>query len=74
MSDVDAGRRRLDMSYHDVWVGYFAVGGNGSLADVRAWLSGDMRLPAHDHDLLVQAINDAFTDVGLDHPLGYSTA
>jgi len=74
MSDVDAGRRQLDMSYHDVWVGYFAVGGNGSLADVRSWLSGETFLSPRDHDLLAQAINDAFTDAGLNHPLGYSTA
>lgn len=61
------------MSYHDVWVGYFSVGGNGTLADVRSWLSGEILVPTRDHDLLAQAMNDAFTDAGLGHPIAYST-
>ena len=58
------------MSAHDVWLKYFAVGGNGSLDDVERWLdSGDS--PGREHNLLAQALNDVFTERGLDHPVAY---
>ena len=66
------GRRRLGITVLELWIGYFSVGGNGSVADVRGWLSGAGALPAQDHDMLAQALNDRFTEVGLDHPVGYS--
>ena len=71
MSIVD-GRRRLGTSALTLWIGYFAVGGNGSLTDVTSWLSGAAQLSAHDYDLLVQAVNDQFVGFGLDHPVPYS--
>ena len=59
------------MSPTDVWVEYFAVGGNGSQEDVSSWLSSAARLPVREHDLLAQALNDRFIEIGLDHPIGY---
>jgi len=59
MSDIESSRRQLGISEHDVWVGYFAVGGNGSLADVRAWLGGQALLPPRDRAMLAQALDDA---------------
>ena len=66
------GRRRLGLSALGLWVAYFAVGGNGSLADVTNWLSGASELSVRDHDLLAQAMNDEFVVLGLDHPVPYS--
>jgi hypothetical protein len=66
------GCRRLRLDPLSLWVDYFAVGGNGSLSDVRRWLSGDVvMVPDPDHDLLAQALNDRFTASGLDHPVSY---
>ena len=70
MSDIENGRRQLGISEHDIWVGYFAVGGNGSIADVRAWLGGDAVLPPRDRVMLVQALDDALAGLGPDHPGG----
>ncbi len=72
LSRLIAGRRQLRMSAMALWVGYFTVGGDGTLADVTGWLSGATQLSVHDYDLLVQAINDEFVDLGLDHPVAYS--
>lgn len=72
VTEIDAGRRELRMSAIDLWIDYFGVGGNGSQTDVGRWLSSAARLPVRDHDLLAQALNDRFTDVGLNHPIGYS--
>ena len=66
------GRHRLRMSILAVWIGYFAVGGNGSLSDVDNWITGVNAPSLQDHDLLAQALNDRFTEVGLDHPVAYS--
>ena len=68
------GRHRLRMSMLALWIGYFSVGGNGSLADVDSWISGVNAPSLQDHDLLAQALNDRFTEAGLDHPVAYSSA
>lgn len=66
------GRQRLRMSILAVWIGYFSVGGNGSLSDVDNWIRGVHAPSLQDHDLLAQALNDRFTEAGLDHPVAYS--
>ena len=68
------GRRRLGMSDLSLWIGYLEVGGDGSLADVTGWLSGADPLSVRDYDLLLQAVNDRFVTLGLDHPVSYSRA
>ena len=71
---LEAARRRLGLSARDVWVGYFAVGGNGTAADVIGWLSGDLQPSDRDHDLLAQSLNDAFCERGMNHPVPYRDA
>ncbi|MGI9032079.1 MAG: hypothetical protein ACR2HY_00015 [Acidimicrobiales bacterium] len=71
---LDAARKRLGLSARDVWVGYFAVGGNCSLADVTGWLSGRGGISWRDHNLMAQSLNDAFCERGLNHPVGYLEA
>jgi hypothetical protein len=71
-NDIEAGRQQLGLTRHDLWLGYFELGGNGSLADVARWLAGDVRLPATDHDVLAVALNEAFSERGLNHPVLYS--
>ena len=69
---IVAGCRQLRMSAIALWIGYFSVGGDGTLADVTGWLSGRARLSVRDYDMLVQAVNDVFVTLGLDHPVPYS--
>lgn len=71
VGDIADGWRRLGISAQSLWIGYFGLGGNGSLADVNGWLARTVELPALDHDLLAQALNDAFSDQGMGRPLGY---
>jgi hypothetical protein len=35
------------------------------------WLTTSAPIPVIDHDYLAQALNDLFTDLGMDHPLPY---
>jgi hypothetical protein len=69
--DIAEGLERLDLSAHDVWVGYFAIGGNGSLGDVERWTSSGSDVPTREHNLLAQALNDRFCVRGLNHPVAY---
>jgi hypothetical protein len=69
--NIAEGRERLDLTAHDVWVGYFAIGGNGSFDDVERWISSGRDVPRREHNLLAQALNDRFCVRGLDHPVGY---
>ena len=48
---------------------YFAVGGNGTVADVGAWLRGEAPLRRHDHNYLAAGLNDLFVERGLGHPV-----
>ena len=59
------------MSDNDLWIGYFSVGGNGTLADIQRWLAREAEPGDRDHDLLAQALNDEFVVRNLDHPVAY---
>lgn len=69
---VEAARSMLDVSLDQLWIDYFALGGTLSRARIQAFLTGERPLRDHDHDLLVQALNERFIDRGEDHPLGYA--
>jgi hypothetical protein len=42
--------------------------------EVEAFLFGTLVPGAHDHDLLAQALNDRFVELGGDHRVPYSEA
>lgn len=71
VADLDSARQQLTMTATDVWLGYFAMGGDATLVEVRLWLAGDLLVPPRERNLLAQALNDVFSERGLDHPIGY---
>jgi hypothetical protein len=40
--------------------------------DIQSFLRGERRIADHDHDVLVQALNERFLQGGDDHPLAYA--
>lgn len=68
---IAEGGRRLGLSALALWIGYYALGGNGTPADVEGWLSGAATPTEADHDLLAQALNDKFMEWGMNHPVRY---
>jgi len=58
------------MSFDELWVAYFALGGASSPNIVRSYLGGSGNELA-DYDVLAQAINERFVDRGGDHPVPY---
>jgi hypothetical protein len=67
-------RARLDtgLSMTELWFRYFAVGGMSTALEVDAFLHGALIATSHDRDLLAVALNERFSELGLDHPLPYS--
>lgn len=62
----------LSLSVLDLWVDYVGLGGSLLPTEIEAFLLGDRRLGDHDHDVLVQALNERFLERGDDHPLAYA--
>lgn len=67
---LDAARQQAGMSFQDLWIAYFALGGTALPDEVRAYLGGGP-VASMDYDVLAQAINERFLDMGDNHPVPY---
>ncbi len=68
---LDAARVQAGMSVNELWMAYFALGGSRTAAWVRAFLDADTDPGLTDYDVLAQAVNERFMDMGGDHPVPY---
>jgi hypothetical protein len=68
-SVLEAARGLAEMSHDELWLAYFALGGTASPEAVRAYLEGNGG--SIDYDVLAQAINERFLDMGQNHPVPY---
>ena len=59
------------MTYLELWVDYFALGGTLDAEQLTAYLRGERDVSDADHNVIVLALNEAFHDRGDDHPLAY---
>ena len=69
---LERARRDLGLSHGELWLRYFALGGMSTAFEVEAILYNALEPSAHDHDVIVHALNERFTEIGEDHPLPYS--
>ena len=51
------------ISVPDLWLRYFALGGEASEMEVDAYLNGAMALTAFQHDMLAHAINERLDEM-----------
>ena len=65
-------RRDAGLSDPDLWLRYFELGGMSTPAQVRSYLRRDVVPSAHDHDVLAQALNERFSELGRTHPVRYA--
>src|SRR5882757_8533289 len=47
----------------EVWIRYFALGGEASELEVDAYLNGAIALPGIQHDILAHAINERLDEI-----------
>ncbi len=71
-NSLDRARIDAGLSHGDLWLRYFALGGMSPSLDVEAFLFGALVPSPHDHDVVVHALNERFTELGRDHPVAYS--
>ncbi len=62
---------RTGLSFPELWVRYFALGGNASTLALEAYVHGALELAPIDHDMIVHALNEALSDLGEHRALGY---
>ena len=67
---LEAARKQAGMSFHELWIAYFALGGTARPQEVRTYLGGGP-VESMDYDVLAQALNECFFDQGNDHPVPY---
>ncbi len=66
------GMTESGMSYADIALAQMCLGGAADVLEVEAYVLGLLRPDAYQHNLLAQAINEHFIDLGLDHPVAYA--
>ena len=69
--DLDAARRQLGLSYLDVWIDYFALGGNLDAEQLADYLRGGRDVSDTEHNVVTHALNELFRDRDENHPLTY---
>lgn len=67
---LGAAMIQAGLSFEELWVGYFSLGGVAGPETVRSYLGG-AACSRMDYDLLAAVINDEFADQGDDHPVPY---
>jgi hypothetical protein len=70
---LDAYRQEAGLSHAELWLRYFELGGMSTGFDVEAFLYGVLAPSDYDHDVIAQALNERFAELGGDHPVPYVT-
>jgi hypothetical protein len=69
---LDAYRQQTGLSHGELWLRYFQLGGMSTGFDLEAFLYGIISPSTHDHDVIAQALNERFAELGRDHPVPYA--
>lgn len=68
----DHTRRAAGLSHHELWMRYFELGGMSTPGEVRSFLRHRAMPTDHDYDVLAQALNERFSELGRNHPVRYA--
>jgi hypothetical protein len=71
---MDAARVRAELTVHDLWLRYVALGGTGDAFDLDGYLQGLVPLQTFQQDVLAQALNEALGDCYRTYLVPLSTA
>lgn len=68
---LDIYRQEAGLSHGELWLRYFEIGGMSTAFELEALLLGALLPSDYDHDVIVHAINERFSELGGDHPVAY---
>ena len=69
---LDLYRQVAELSFDELWMRYFALGGMSTALEMEAILFGALQPSAHDHDVIAHALNERFVELGGNHPVAYA--
>ncbi|MET0693596.1 MAG: hypothetical protein ABWX96_09560 [Propionibacteriaceae bacterium] len=61
LTEAFAGSR---LTVEELWLRYFALGGDAGKVEIEAYLAGLMPLPSLQHNILAHAINERLDELG----------
>jgi hypothetical protein len=61
---LDAYRIEAGLTHGELWLRYFELGGMSTEIEVEAILYGALDPSAHDHEVIVLALNERFIEIG----------
>jgi hypothetical protein len=73
VDDLDVYRQEAGLSYGELWLRYFELGGISNRRDVEAMLCGMLVPSDYDHDIIALALNERLAELGRDYPVPYAT-
>ena len=68
---LEAAVEVTGMHVGEVWLEYFALGGDADVARLGRMLAGDLALTRGDHDRLTVVLNERLAQTGWGRPLAY---
>lgn len=69
---LDDARRDVGLSTTDLWLRYFALGGNSTPIELEAYLHGALEPTPHERNLIAHAMNEHDVENGGNHPVHYA--
>ena len=55
--------RHADLSFEELWLRYFTIGGHAGQFEVEAYIHGAMALPSLQRDILAHALNERLDEL-----------
>ncbi len=72
-SAIAAGLALTDLDARQLWLRYFALGGNYTYTRLCAYVDGqEQASSAYEHDMAAHALNEYLADRGMDHLVSYT--
>jgi hypothetical protein len=68
---LDVYRQEVGLSHRELWLRYFELGGMSTGFELEALVIGVITPSDHDHDVIAQALNERFVELGRNHPVAY---
>lgn len=69
---LEQARLAAMLSMDDLWLRYISLGGLASASDMESFVTAGATPNSYEHDLLAQALNERFIELGRDMPVRYS--
>jgi hypothetical protein len=71
-SVLEAARQQAGLSVAELWVACYSLGSTATEGELAGFLDGSRVPTSAEYNVVAQAINERFSDIGQDHPVPYA--